>query len=246
MPHSPQWLTLLHRFSKMDMNSNHAEFFRRHVDNELPFLAPRSALDISVLMDASAIENTINAMINGTSLYGRACAIFLKERWHLHLAMLHTTNQVEMPEHPSELDTVWWQNVVRNEAASRGNLMSAYTWEQYQRHPWCWDIALQTAVQNRRLQQTYQLLKIPHTPGPRMVKYALHQPDSPEWRVVQKAHPAWLHQVQQTCEAYDLLHPSSTHPTDEMKESREKAIALAMAQAAPALAMPALDEYPTP
>lgn len=106
MPHSPQWLTLLHRFSKMDMNSNHAEFFRRHVDNELPFLAPRSALDISVLMDASAIENTINAMINGTSLYGRACAIFLKERWHLHLAMLHTTNQVEMPEHPSELDTV--------------------------------------------------------------------------------------------------------------------------------------------
>ena len=74
MPHSPQWLTLLHRFSKMDMNSNHAEFFRRHVDNELPFLAPRSALDISVLMDASAIENTINAMINGTSLYGRASA----------------------------------------------------------------------------------------------------------------------------------------------------------------------------
>lgn len=47
-----------------------------------------------------------------------------------------------------------------------------------------------------------------------------------------KAHPTWLHQVQQTCEAYDLLHPSSTHPTDEMKESREKAIALAMAQAA--------------
>ena len=79
-----------------------------------------------------------------------------------------------------------------------------------------------------------------------MVKYALHQPDSPEWRVVQKAHPTWLHQVQQTCEAYDLLHPASTHPTDEMKESREKAIALAMAQAAPALAMPALDEYPTP
>ena len=63
---------------------------------------------------------------------------------------------------------------------------------------------------------------------------------------VQPQVPEMYHQVQQTCEAYDLLHPSSTHPTDEMKESREKAIALAMAQAAPALAMPALDEYPTP